>query len=412
MRAGHHTLEPIFSLLLPTEDQTLLLRSALWPPEEARESLLVWQKRFSNPTAAMSRQPGGGKLLAPLICEKVVADAAGLNERLLTYLRTAVLREELRATEYRRICAQVLSAFAAADLPVLLLKGAALAEEVYPRPHVRHSHDIDMLVLEEDLPRAQSILRAIGCQPSDDGYPRDGIHNQYVHRSGLPLSLHTRPFLFQPYNASAEDMWRHSEHRGLLGSTARILSPADQLLHVCVHASTIGNRQNLLWACDAWFVLAYARGIDWDSLMERAVRTSASIPLYVMLDYLSRELRAPIPSSVVSQLASIAGDQDGALFELSLLGAWAGPDLSMVRLLRSAGNWRERAFLFRWRLAPSPKALLWAGRIRTRWHSLPFYLVRLLRFLARRTRASLTGAAPGSGLPTGRHAEPQPSIDS
>lgn len=412
MMTGSLSLEPILSLLVPTKDQTLLLRSALLPPQEALESLLAWQKKFPKPTAELSRQPGGGKLLAPLICGKVEANAAGLDERLLTYLRTSVLREELRATEYRRICARALAAFAGADLPVLLLKGAALSEKVYPRPYLRHSHDIDILVLDEDLPRAESILPEIEFQPSGSDGPGDGIHKQFVHRSGLPLTLHTRPFLFQPYNASAQSMWRQSGQGIVLGSPVRILSPADQLLHVCVHAATIGNRHNLLWACDAWFVLADDRSPDWDALMDRAVQTNASIPLHVMLGYLSRELGAPIPAGVLSRLASTAGLQSGALLELSLLGAWSGPDLSIVRLLRSAGNWKERAFILRWRLAPSPNALLWAGRIRARWHSLPFYLVRPFRFLARRTWSSLSGDAPASGLRTPPRAGGQPSVDS
>ena len=96
------------STMVPSEEQTLLLRSALWPAEAAREALLAWQARGPHPTARLARDPGGGKLLAPLICARMRDDQAlGLDARLLTYLRTALVREELRGGAYREILGEL-----------------------------------------------------------------------------------------------------------------------------------------------------------------------------------------------------------------------------------------------------------------------------------------------------------------
>jgi hypothetical protein len=57
-----------------------------------------------------------------------------------TYQEVAV--EMMRAAELR----EVLTALARAGLPVLLLKGAALAHTLYPEPHLRERCDTDLLL--------------------------------------------------------------------------------------------------------------------------------------------------------------------------------------------------------------------------------------------------------------------------
>jgi hypothetical protein len=64
-------------------------------------------------------------------------------------VRTGVLRD-------------ILSAYAAAGVPALVLKGAALSHTVYPEPGLRPMSDLDILVREEDLWRAQSLLAGLG----------------------------------------------------------------------------------------------------------------------------------------------------------------------------------------------------------------------------------------------------------
>ena len=69
--------------------------------------------------------------------------------------------EMLRAAELRA----VLAALAQQDLPVLLLKGAALAYTLYPEPHLRSRCDTDLLLpSREDAERAGRVLQPLGYQ--------------------------------------------------------------------------------------------------------------------------------------------------------------------------------------------------------------------------------------------------------
>ena len=381
------------SLLLPSPEQTLLLKAVLLPPSDGRHALLAWQAGERNPTAALARHPGGGRLLAPLLYKSLEPDFSGLEAPLLTYLKTAAIREELRAAEFRRILIAVLKRMEETGVPFLLLRGAALAETVYPDPRFRHSGEIGLLVRSEDLERAGSALAPIGFEPGmivTEGTRRLSRH---VHRSGLVLTLCHELYAIRLYNQPLDELWRRSVSVSIrftpdgTAASARIFSPADQLWHLCAHASSGPQRENLLWACDACFLLAREPGLDWDLLVDRAAATHVSLPLHVLLRYVARDLEAPIPGRTLSRLAGRAGAEERLSAELALFGAAARPGPKIVPMLKRSGSWRERAFLVRWRFLPSPDALVSAGLIDVRKGAPLFYAARGLRLLARRVTA-------------------------
>ena len=67
----------------------------------------------------------------------------------------------VRAAELRA----VLEALARQGLPVLLLKGAALAYTLYPEPHLRNRCDADLLLPSRDEAEcAGRVLQTLGYQ--------------------------------------------------------------------------------------------------------------------------------------------------------------------------------------------------------------------------------------------------------
>ena len=84
-----------------------------------------------------------------------------LRETLTRHAYQAVAVELMRAAELR----DVLAALAQADLPVLLLKGAALAYTLYPEPHLRERCDTDLLLpSREDAERAGRVFQTLSYQ--------------------------------------------------------------------------------------------------------------------------------------------------------------------------------------------------------------------------------------------------------
>jgi len=378
------------SLLLPSQAQTLLLRSALLPKDRSVVALESWQADFDDPVAAIAEHNVGGRRLAPLIAANLGDNGQSIHPELMTYLRTAAMREELRAREYRKICHGVLASLAGARLHVIALKGAVLSETVYPRPDLRHSHDIDLLIREEDLEQAEAVATGIGFETVASSQPSSIASRHYIHESGLPLDLHPGLFTVGPYNAVKGEAQDRAEQRTILDVGVHVLSPADQLLHVCAHASTGWQRSTLAWVCDAWFIMNAVPDLDWDVVVESSRQGQMSLPLYVTLAYLADELGAPVPSSSLEQLRAESLRTQRVTREIALFGAWAGPGTKLLRAVRASRRWRDKAFIAGWRIMPSPASVAAAGRIRSARGWPLWYVGRPFRFVARRLR-SLAG---------------------
>jgi hypothetical protein len=338
----------------------------------------------------------GGRLLAPLLLSKLGADTTGVDPRLLTYLRTATVREELRSREVTRILTRTVETFESAGLEAIALRGTALPYLVYPAPALRHTHDLDFLVRHRDVHEAAARAMQAGFSEESAGQGVQGTVFRGLHVSGLPISLHMSLFRVQLYDVPTAEIWANLDEFRIGEFRARTLAGTEQLFHVCVHAATSGHRNKLLWATDAWLTINSEEDLDWSRLVSLADSSRAALPLGTTLSYLRRRLDAPVPEPVLGELSQLAARSDRLQREIALFGAWEKPGSKLATAINMAGRSRERLFLLRWRLLPSPKALAQAGRTRSveawpKWYA--GRPIRFLRTLLQRLRQAAGGAA-------------------
>ncbi len=311
-------LSETLSVILPTSEETLVLRACLLSGESARHAWEEWQRRRNEFANGFLGDDESIKKLRPLVFNALRRHGIEVDKESRTYLRFAYLKEELRNNIFRRICRDVLLLLARGDIPTIVLKGVALAETVYDNPALRHCHDIDLLLRDHHLNRAAELLRPLGFQEAD---PKGGWGSKdcrLKHESGLSLELHSRLFVLDYSNRSLAEMWNRSEYRLIAGVQGRILSPADNLLHVCGHAFYSAKRRSLRWVCDAWFLIDRYQDLDWDLLMDCAHQSRLTLALSVTLGYLAENLKAPIPTSFLDRLFATAANTDGMERELAL----------------------------------------------------------------------------------------------
>ena len=107
----------------------------------------------------------------------------------------ALASRQRHAAAAREKCVdELLAAFAAADVPVILLKGAALAHRIYASPALRPMVDIDVLVRHVDIERAVRAASTLGyCFASGHGSRFAGrVHHLPIAtkvKSGFCISL-------------------------------------------------------------------------------------------------------------------------------------------------------------------------------------------------------------------------------
>jgi len=376
------------SVVLPTREETLLLRACLHAGEPARRAWGEWRTLMNDGANGSIGQNESVKNLRPLVFNALRCHGLELDKESQTFLRSAYLREELRSKIFRRICGSVLLLLANEGIPTIVLKGTALAESVYKNPVLRHSHDIEILIPEQDISRAAVLLPSLGFRAVKQRPEPGTSHFSLVHESRLPLELHSRLFQIPYHNTSSTEIWSRGRSCNIAGVPAHILASSDNLLHVCGKAFYSRSHQSLCWVADAWLIIDRHRDLNWDLLLDCARQNHLVLPLSVTLSYLADELNAAVPSTFLNHLFAAASKTSATEREFALFGARSAPDGGFKKLIGKATGWRGRAFVVQWMLLPSPSYLRWVEQIQHSW-LLPFrYVSRPLRYIARRFRRS------------------------
>jgi putative nucleotidyltransferase-like protein len=372
----------LLSAILPTSEETELLRACLWPGEAGAEAWRKWSREIADPAAFLRQEKEGIKGLLPLLFDTLQTNGVVVEGEFRTYLRTAYLRDQLRSRTYSQICRDVISTFAGAGIPAVLLKGAVFAESCYKSPELQHAHYLEILIRDEDLNRAVATLRphAFTCA-STAGWEEDGV--ELVHESGLPLVLHRRLFRLPFYSINMEEIWTRSGIEVIYDTPTRVLCSTDNLFHVCGSVFDLEPYHSLRWVCDAWFIIQRSPNLDWKLLTEFAHESRMVLPLMIATHYLSESLNAPIPASFIAGLQAAALETRPIEGEAALFTVQTSARGGLKKIILSCDDWPTRKFVLKWALLPSLEYMRCVYRVPTTL-LLPFsYLDRPLRYLLR-----------------------------
>ena len=106
--------------------------------------------------------------LAPLVYTHLqpAAHAGHVPQPVLARLRHLYHQDTIYGVAQRQVLRVTLQRLAAAGVPVIVLKGAALAALVYPAPTLRPMRDLDLLVQRRDRARVEAVLRRLREAPA------------------------------------------------------------------------------------------------------------------------------------------------------------------------------------------------------------------------------------------------------
>jgi len=361
---AHPRLPPLadtLGWLLPDAQDTFLLQACLGGAAAASDAWNAWLAMAEGMPNALAQRPRSRRFL-PLLHHALRVHGVALAEPALSILRAASLWEERRATRIRAILVEALASLQRAGVAVVLLKGAALAETVYPQFELRHCHDLDLLVEEAALPVASEALSAAGFQPAAAAGGRAiGQSLAMKHADGLPVNLHTRLWTTRIRGDPEAIFLRRVRVIDIGGERATILAPADMLLHVCGHAGIGAGPGNWAWIADAAMIQHRHQSTaeDWAGLVRTAAEIGIALPLAARFDYLAARIGLPIPPAALNALTEAACRSSRSERDAAISAARAASGVAFIAMLRRSG-WRSRLDLARWALRRSP-------RIARRW---------------------------------------------
>ena len=112
-------------------------------------------------------------------------------------LQSADLTARVRHGSLCDAAGEILDACNAAGIPVTLLKGISIADQLYPLAHLRPMGDIDILVPERDCARVDAMMLRGGYEPkagyeADEGEPHQAP--LYHPKRDVWVEVHTALF--------------------------------------------------------------------------------------------------------------------------------------------------------------------------------------------------------------------------
>jgi len=344
---------------------------------EARALLREWLRARADPSRAMAIRAGiergawawddvrrlaEAERVAPLLHAAVgalgivPADLAHVlhRARCATALRNRLLLNELgRCTD----------ALAAAGVPVIVLKGAALAEAVYRDISLRPMVDVDVLIRQYTLESAARVLKRLGYVPIRKETHPGAVaeyENEIAFRKGgnFPVEIDVHWSLFDsPFHQARADMdwfWNTSVPLGIAGVATRRLGSEAFLLHLCGHLALHHAGAGLLWEHDVFELLAtFGAATDWHMLLSKARAYDLVLPVRTVLRHSVEAWNAAVPPAALAALCALPYSRR----EARVFARIRRPDRSAGQRfwadLMGIADWRQRLRFTRTNLLPS-----------------------------------------------------------
>jgi hypothetical protein len=309
-----------------------------------------------------------------------------------------------RRAQLDTAAAEAIDAFARAGVRALLLKGAALARALYGPGEERGYFDVDLLVAPGDRSRAEGVLAELGYGNLSSRYGVDDmagvLHAEVWSRTivgfgNVAIDLHWR---LEGCTVPPEVAWaalsRDPVSVVVDGRSVPALGPAAMALHVALHAAQHGPE-------DAKAMGDLRKAIErfpparWQQAATLAERVGATESLAGGLRVL------PAGGVLADDLGLPAADE--LLWDLGNRGARPRGTFHL-EALAEARTLRERAYVLRRALVPSPDWIRWEVAWADRGtpflaaayvlHLLraPLWAVRALRYRRRRRSADVSGS--------------------
>jgi Uncharacterised nucleotidyltransferase len=206
---------------------------------------------------------------------------------------------------------RVLRRCRAEGLPVIVLKGPALAETIYPEPHLRPFSDLDLLVRPGDRLAMDALLRDLGHGRLADGHSWefdiawDGA-TVYEAPAGVRVDLHWSLLTEPRYAWNAREqagVWGRAMPITVAGEPALSLGREDLVLHLATHLAVHHSLAGWLRHWDVALLLErWGAELDWPALLARAARWRVRRALFFVLRRVRATFDAPVPPAVLAAL--------------------------------------------------------------------------------------------------------------
>lgn len=255
----------------------------------------------------MAEREGGTPALRRALQNSHTALPAEARE----FLRTRTMLSDFRMQQLSLRLQQTVEAFVAHDVPVMLLKGAAIGAMADATFRSRPMSDLDLLVQPADLARAKEAVVAAGWHITPDERLHRLLEGQHhlppfldPTLRGLRLELHTT--LLPPdhsFDLDEERLWSQSVPAAKPFAGASLLPPEMAAVHACIHFAWQHQMRFAPWRTFRTLAILTAQpGWSWERFTRIARDARAGSSCYWTLRLAQRLAGTVIPAQVLADL--------------------------------------------------------------------------------------------------------------
>lgn len=246
------------------------------------------------------------------------------------YLRDQGIALAMWELRHKAVIADLMDGLSAAGVDSLMLKGTALAYDLYPLPAIRARGDSDLLVARNNLPAARSVFERQGfeLQPLDEGISDDlALQEVWSLRCGAGTRHHI-DLHWQLINSPALSGLLDFASCGTaplslprLHPAARAMSRPLTLLHSCVHRAmhltspyivggvTYYGGDRLIWARDIDLLAGALSDAEWSAFSAAAIAQGVAAVCVSGLGFARRTMATQVPNDVMRSLEAARGER-------------------------------------------------------------------------------------------------------
>jgi hypothetical protein len=193
--------------------------------------------------------------LTPLVytgLKQALRDGAKVPGQYLQAFQRETMRAGIRLAYLEAACERIVDRADGAGIPILVLKGLALAATVYPPGIPRPMDDIDLLVRETDRERLAEILCAQGyrndLRGEEDFFHPSRMFSVDVHTA--PVNVTRIPARRALWPVTFDKLWERHRTFKVGDNLLHTLGPLDTALHLATHAVHHHGLAGRLWMVD------------------------------------------------------------------------------------------------------------------------------------------------------------------
>ena len=246
-------------------------------------------------------------LVTPLLCYHLT-QCKQIPTSVLEQLRNNYLNNSLRNIYIYSELSKILNQAKNNDIPIIVLKGADLAESLYTTIALRPMKDLDVFIKIEDVYKVHDLLIQLGWKSKQELEYIDHLlktdYNLKYEKPRLPIDLH-----FKVPELSDLNIWANVTSIKIGLTDTLVLKPEILLIFLCYHFYEHTRRElkaEIIKFYDIILVLRkYREDINWDYLIQMAFTNKCENIIYHILEIINSEFGEDIPVYILNKLKSI-----------------------------------------------------------------------------------------------------------